>query len=70
MEMDEKMDDRQNSSNKAITKSPKLSPTEHQYIKVLVMILGKELLSPSATKAYKMELINRLKFLAEHITGT
>ena len=67
--MDEKMDDRQNSLNKATVKSPKLSPTEQQYIKVLVTILGKELRSPSVTKTYKMELINRLKFLVERITG-
>jgi len=65
------MDDCQNSSNKAAGElQPKLSSTEQQYIKVLVMILGKELLNPSVTKTYKMELINRLKFLTERITGT
>jgi len=49
---------------------PKLSSAEHQYIKVLILILKKELLSPSVTKVYKTELINRLKFLTERITGT
>ena len=68
MKMDEIMDD---SLNKSTVKlQPKLSLAEQQYIKVLVLILRKELLSPSVTKTYKMELINRLKFLAERITGT
>ena len=55
--MDEKMDT-QKKFDKATVKSPKFSPTEQQYIKVLVLILGKELRSPSVTKTYKMELIN------------
>ena len=49
---------------------PKLSSAENQYIKVLILILKKELLSPSVTKVYKTELMNRLKFLTERITGT
>ena len=66
--MYEKMDTHKK-FDKSTVKSPKLSPTEQQYIKILVLILGKELRSPSVTKTYKMELINRLKFLVERITG-
>ena len=49
---------------------PELSPTEQRYIKIVLLILEKELLSPSVTKVYKTELMNRLKFLTERITGT